>query len=47
MIMDKVELIYSKERNTWNVFVDNEWYFETENYEEAREVYESFQYRWE
>ena len=22
------ELIYSEERKTWNLFVDNEWYFE-------------------
>lgn len=22
------ELIYSEERKTWNLFVDNEWYYE-------------------
>ena len=32
------ELIYSEARGTWNVFVDNEWYFEGD-YEQALEIY--------
>lgn len=26
--MAQQTLVYSEERNTWNLFVDNEWYFE-------------------
>ena len=33
------EIIYSKERGTWNVFHNGEWYYESENYEQANEVY--------
>lgn len=36
--MDDVRLVYSEERNTWNVFVNGEWYFEG-NYEQADNVY--------
>ena len=36
--MSNVNMIYSEERKTWNVFVDNEWYFEG-TYEEADRVY--------
>jgi hypothetical protein len=36
-----VELVYSEERGTWNVFHNGEWYYEG-NYEDANEVYESF-----
>lgn len=36
--MDNVEMVYSENRDTWNVFVNGEWYFEG-NYENANEVY--------
>ena len=31
------ELIYSEERGTWNLFVDNEWYYEG-TYEQCEEA---------
>lgn len=31
------ELIYSKERGTWNLFVNGEWYYEG-NYEQCEEM---------
>lgn len=34
-----VKLIYSEERNTWNVFIGAEWYWESEDYESAFDVY--------
>lgn len=33
--MANVEMIFSNERQTWNVFVDGEWYFESADYEQA------------
>lgn len=36
--MANVNMIYSEERKTWNVFVDGEWYYEG-TYEEADKVY--------
>ena len=33
------EIIYSKERGTWNVFHNGEWYYEDKDYEKANEVY--------
>lgn len=36
--MANVNMIYSEERGTWNVFVDGEWYFEG-TYEEAVNVF--------
>lgn len=35
--MDDIEMIYNTERQTWNVFVNGEWYAEG-NYEYATEV---------
>ena len=26
--MQRIEMVYSEERGTWNLFVDNEWYYE-------------------
>ena len=37
----EVNVEYSKERNSWNVFVNGEWYFEG-NYEQANDVANSF-----
>lgn len=39
--MDDVRLEYSQLRDTWNVFVNGEWYFEG-NYEQACNVADSF-----
>ena len=39
--MDDVRLVYSEERDTWNVVVNGEWYFEG-NYEQAENVFNSF-----
>lgn len=40
--MDDVRMIYSKDRGTWNVVVNGEWYYESENYEQAENVFYSF-----
>jgi len=40
--MANVEMYFSNERKTWNVFVDGEWYFESADYEQADEVRASF-----
>lgn len=40
--MDDVRLEYSKERGTWNVFCNGEWYYESEKYEQAENVFNSF-----
>ena len=40
--MNEVRLEYNEARGTWNVFVNGEWYFETNNYEQAEEVWTSF-----
>jgi hypothetical protein len=40
--MDDVKLEYSKERGTWNVIVNGEWYYESEDYEQAENVFLSF-----
>lgn len=37
-----VTIEYSKERGTWNVFVNGEWYYESANYEQAENVFNSF-----
>ena len=37
--MGDTEMIYSKERGTWNVFHNGEWYYEDKDYEKANEVY--------
>lgn len=34
------EIVYSKERETWNLFVDGEWYYEG-TYEECEEMYDN------
>ena len=26
--MYEIEIVYSEDRGTWNLFVDNEWYYE-------------------
>lgn len=41
--MDDVRMIYSEERETWNVIVNGEWYYEG-NYEQAERVFNSFFY---
>lgn len=40
--MRSVYMEYSEERGTWNIFVDNEWYFETDNYEQAEKMFDTF-----
>ena len=40
--MDNVIMEYSNSRQTWNVFVNGEWYYESANYEQAEEVFDSF-----
>ena len=40
--MDNVQLVYSESRETWNVFVNGEWYYESENYEQAENIFNSF-----
>ena len=37
--MGDTEMIYNKERGTWNVFHNGEWYYEDKDYEKANEVY--------
>ena len=37
--MGDTEIIYSNERETWNVFHNGEWYYEDKDYEKANEVY--------
>ena len=39
---NNVQMIFSNERQTWNVFVDGEWYYESANYEQAEQVFNSF-----
>ena len=40
--MNDVHLVYSESRETWNVFVNGEWYYESGNYEQAENVFNSF-----
>lgn len=35
--MSNIEIVYNEQRNTWNVYVDGEWYFEG-NYEQATDL---------
>ena len=37
--MDNVELVFNEDRETWNVFINGEWYFESGDYEQAENVY--------
>ena len=37
--MDDVRLIYDDARETWNVYIGAEWYFESKDYERADEVF--------
>lgn len=37
--MDDVRFVYNDLRETWNVYVNGEWYFESTDYEKAEEVY--------
>ena len=37
--MANVEMYFSEERQTWNVFVDGEWYFESADYEQADDCF--------
>lgn len=39
--MDDVRLVYNEERETWNVFIGAEWYYESKDYEQADTVYMS------
>lgn len=41
--MDDVKLVFSTERNSWNVFLNGEWYFESTDYESAEQVYFNLQ----
>lgn len=40
--MDDVRLIYSDSRDSWNVIVNAEWYYESKDYEKALDVFNSF-----
>ncbi len=40
--MYDVTMIYSEERGTWNVFNGAEWYYESKDYEQAEQVFNSF-----
>lgn len=40
--MPDVTLEFSESRGTWNVFVNGEWYYESPNYEQAEDVFNSF-----
>lgn len=40
MIHD-IRLVYSEERDTWNLFVDGEWYYEG-NYDRCIDMMETF-----
>ena len=40
--MSDVRLFYSEERESWNVVVDGEWYFESNDYEQAEKCADSF-----
>lgn len=37
-----VSIEYSESRGTWNVFANGEWYYESANYEQAENVFNSF-----
>ena len=39
---DNVNLVFSEERQTWNVIVNGEWYYESSNYEHAENIFNSF-----
>lgn len=43
--MDEVTMVYSEERGTWNVFVNNEWYYEDARYDRAEAIFNSFFWR--
>lgn len=40
--MDNVNMVWSEERGTWNVFVNGEWYYESADYEQAEQVFNTF-----
>lgn len=40
--MDDITIEFSETRQTWNVFVNGEWYFESKDYEQALDVYFTF-----
>ena len=40
--MPDVNLVYSDERETWNVIVDGEWYYESDDYYQAERCADSF-----
>ena len=40
--MNDVRLIYSEERGTWNVIVNGEWYYESRDYCQAENIFNSF-----
>lgn len=44
-MMHNVNLEFSESRGTWNVFVDDEWVYESPNYERAENIFNS--YFWE
>lgn len=41
MMFEDVTMIYNESRDTWNVFVGCEWYFEG-NYEQAERCFNTF-----
>ena len=42
MMNNDVRMEFSEERGTWNVFANGEWYYESENYEQAEKVFDTF-----
>lgn len=36
--MNDVNLFYDEYRNTWNVIVNGEWYYESTDYESASDI---------
>lgn len=40
--MNDVTLEFSPSRQTWNVIVNGEWYYESADYEQAEAVFDSF-----
>lgn len=40
--MNEVIMVYNEERGTWNVYNGAEWYYESEDYDKAEQVFDSF-----
>lgn len=39
--MNYIDMVYNAPRGTWNIFYGGEWYYETNDYEDAEFVYNS------